>query len=198
MGQWRGRPDRPDRHAQPPAATRRGRSSDKASIFRPFATRSKTLWPPGRSPGTKLESGYSRQQFEAAWASIANQAPHRHRQANSGTCRGREPPHARHTFEVLPPETSPHKNDLSGYVPPSCSERLRHGQIEKSAASTPDLAAIHFFCWTGLAVWRCRDTCGWLSLDAPHGNSARWHQPTHSKRAAVVQGYADGRTTTGN
>ena len=28
---------------------------------------------------------------------IANQAPHRHRQANSGTCRGREPPHARHT-----------------------------------------------------------------------------------------------------
>src|SRR6516162_7344961 len=95
-------------------------------------------------------------------------------------------------------ETTPHKIDLSGYVPPSCSERLRHGQIEKSAASTPDLAAIHFFCWAGLAVWRCRDTCGWLSLDAPHGNSARWHQPTHSKRAAVVQGYADGRTTTGN
>jgi hypothetical protein len=29
---------------------------------------------------------------------IATQAPHRHRQANSGTCRGREPPHARHTF----------------------------------------------------------------------------------------------------
>jgi hypothetical protein len=28
---------------------------------------------------------------------IANQAPHRHRQAKSGTCRGREPPHARHT-----------------------------------------------------------------------------------------------------
>jgi hypothetical protein len=45
---------------------------------------------------------------------IANQAPHRHRQANSGTCRGREPPHARHTFEVLPPETRPHKIDLSG------------------------------------------------------------------------------------
>ena len=36
---------------------------------------------------------------------IAKQAPHRHRQAKSGTCRGREPPHARHTFEVLPPET---------------------------------------------------------------------------------------------
>ena len=50
---------------------------------------------------------------------IANQAPHRHRQAKSGTCRGREPPHARHTFEVLPPETTPHKIDLSGYVPPS-------------------------------------------------------------------------------
>jgi hypothetical protein len=30
MGQWRGRPDRPDRHARPPAATRRGRSSDIA------------------------------------------------------------------------------------------------------------------------------------------------------------------------
>jgi len=44
---------------------------------------------------------------------IANQAPHRHRQAKSGTCRGREPPHARHTFEVLPPETRPHKIDLS-------------------------------------------------------------------------------------
>jgi hypothetical protein len=28
---------------------------------------------------------------------IANQAPHRHRQAKSGSCRGREPPHARHT-----------------------------------------------------------------------------------------------------
>jgi hypothetical protein len=28
---------------------------------------------------------------------IANQAPHRHRQAKSGTYRGREPPHARHT-----------------------------------------------------------------------------------------------------
>jgi hypothetical protein len=28
---------------------------------------------------------------------IANLAPHRHRQAKSGTCRGREPPHARHT-----------------------------------------------------------------------------------------------------
>ena len=27
---------------------------------------------------------------------------------------GREPPHARHTFEVLPPETRPHKIDLSG------------------------------------------------------------------------------------
>jgi hypothetical protein len=35
----------------------------------PFAIRSKTLWPPGRRPGTKSESGYSRQQFEAAWAS---------------------------------------------------------------------------------------------------------------------------------
>src|SRR4249919_4017027 len=69
---------------------------------------------PGRRPGTKSEGGYSRQQFEAAWASFANQAPHRHRQANSGTCRGREPPHARHTFEVLPPETRPHKIDLSG------------------------------------------------------------------------------------
>jgi hypothetical protein len=39
---------------------------------------------------------------------------------------------------------------------------------------------------------------GKFGLDAPHGNFARWHQPTHSKRAAVVQGYADGRTTTGN
>jgi hypothetical protein len=76
--------------------------------------------------------------------------------------------------------------------------RYGPGINAKSVASTPDLAAIHFFCWAGLAVSRSRDTCAWLSLDAPHGNSARWHQPTHSKRAAVVQGYADGRTTTGN
>jgi hypothetical protein len=34
---------------------------------------------------------------------LRNQAPHRHRQAKSGTCRGREPPHARHTFEVRRP-----------------------------------------------------------------------------------------------
>jgi hypothetical protein len=38
-------------------------------------------------------------------AFLLNQAPHRHRQAKSGTCRGREPPHGRHTFEVPPPET---------------------------------------------------------------------------------------------
>jgi len=38
-------------------------------LLRPFAIRSKTLWPPGRRPGRKSESGYSRQQSEAAWAS---------------------------------------------------------------------------------------------------------------------------------
>ena len=38
-------------------------------LLRPFAIRSKTLWPPGRRPRTKSESGYSRQQFEPAWAS---------------------------------------------------------------------------------------------------------------------------------
>ena len=42
---------------------------DIGRLLRPFAIRSKTLWPPGRGPGTKSESGYSRQQFEAAWAS---------------------------------------------------------------------------------------------------------------------------------
>jgi hypothetical protein len=42
---------------------------DIGRLLRPFAIRSKTLWPPGRRPGTKSESGYSRQQFEAAWAS---------------------------------------------------------------------------------------------------------------------------------
>jgi hypothetical protein len=38
-------------------------------LLRPFAIRSKALWPPRGRRGTKLESGYSRQQFEAAWAS---------------------------------------------------------------------------------------------------------------------------------
>jgi gluconolactonase len=66
------------------------------------------------------------------------------------------------------------------------------------AGSTPDLAVIHFFCWAELAVSSSRDTYGQSSLDAPPGNSERWHQPTHSKRAAVVQGCADGQTTTGN
>jgi hypothetical protein len=42
---------------------------DIGRLLRPFAIRSKTLWPPGRRLGTKSESGYSRQQFEAAWAS---------------------------------------------------------------------------------------------------------------------------------
>jgi len=42
---------------------------DVGRLLRPFAIRSKTLCPPGRRPGTKSESGYSRQQFEAAWAS---------------------------------------------------------------------------------------------------------------------------------
>ena len=42
---------------------------DIGRFLRPFAIRSKTLWPPGRRPGTESESGYSRQQFEAAWAS---------------------------------------------------------------------------------------------------------------------------------
>ena len=40
---------------------------------------------------------------------IANQAPHRHRQAKSGTYRGREPPHARHTCLELGPLTETHK-----------------------------------------------------------------------------------------
>jgi hypothetical protein len=53
-----------------------------------------------RNQGVDIPASNSRRH-----APIANQAPHRHRQAKSGTCRGREPPHARHTFEVLPPET---------------------------------------------------------------------------------------------
>src|ERR1700729_3214153 len=59
------------------------------------------------------------------------------------------------------------------------------------AGSTSDLAVIHFFCWAELAVSSSRDTYGQSSLDAPRGNTERWHQPTHSKRAAVVQGYAE-------
>ena len=46
---------------------------DIGRLLRPFAVRSKTLWPPGQRPGTKSESGYSRQQFEAAWASYRYQ-----------------------------------------------------------------------------------------------------------------------------
>ena len=42
---------------------------DIGRLLRPFAIRSKTLWPPGQRPGTKSESGYSREQFKAAWAS---------------------------------------------------------------------------------------------------------------------------------
>ena len=88
---------------------------DIGRLLRPLAIRSKPLWPPGRCPGTNIPVSNSRRHGPL----IANQAPHRHRQANSGTCRGREPPHARHTFEVLPSETRPHKIDLSWYVPPS-------------------------------------------------------------------------------
>src|SRR5208282_3432532 len=46
---------------------------------------------PSPTPGTIVRN--SRQHGPA----IANQAPHRHRQAKLGACRGREPPHARHT-----------------------------------------------------------------------------------------------------
>ena len=73
---------------------------DIGRLLRPFAIRSKTLWAPGRRTGTKSESGYSLSNSRRHGSPIANQAPHRHRQAKSGTCRGREPPHARHTFEA--------------------------------------------------------------------------------------------------
>jgi hypothetical protein len=83
--------------------------------------------------------------------------------------------------------------------------RLNHRRISASkrepatrmhlAGSTPDLAVIHFFCWAELAVSSSRDTYGQSSLDAPPGNSERWHQPTHSKRAAVVQGCAAARAS---
>src|SRR5580700_1325331 len=79
-------------------------------------------WPSDRSRSGRRDDARERNQradipvsnSRRHWPPIANQAPHRHRQANSGTCRGREPPHARHTFEVLPPETRPNKIDLSG------------------------------------------------------------------------------------
>jgi hypothetical protein len=42
---------------------------DIGRLFPPFTIKSKTLWPLGRRPRTKSGSGYSRQQFEAAWVS---------------------------------------------------------------------------------------------------------------------------------
>jgi hypothetical protein len=74
---------------------------DIGRLLRPFAIRSKTLWPPGRRQGKQSACGYSRQQFEAAWASCC--ASHHHRQAKSDTCPGREQPHARHTFGMRQP-----------------------------------------------------------------------------------------------
>ena len=82
---------------------------DIGRLLRPLAIRSKPLWPPGRCPGTKSRADIPVSNSRRHGPPIANQAPHRHRQANSGTCRGREPPHARHTFEVLPPETRPNE-----------------------------------------------------------------------------------------
>ena len=90
---------------------------DIGRLLRPFNIRSKTIWPPQRRQGTKSESGYYRRQFEAAWASYCQPSATPPQQANSDTCRDREPPHDRHTFEGLPPG-GPHKIDLSG-VPPS-------------------------------------------------------------------------------
>jgi hypothetical protein len=84
-GLARGRMDRPGRHGGPHMLTQ--------EIEDALA----------RRDDARERNQTSRPQFEAAWPPIANQAPHRHRQAKSGTCRGREPPHARRTFEVLPP-----------------------------------------------------------------------------------------------
>jgi hypothetical protein len=78
---------------------------DIGRLLRPFGIRSKTVWPPGRRQHTKSDAGSYRWQFEQHGPAIANQAPHRHRQAKLGTCRGREPPHARHTCLGQPSTT---------------------------------------------------------------------------------------------
>ena len=69
---------------------------------------------------------------------IANQAPHRHRQAKSGTCRGREPPHARHTSPAPRDEPRASTDAPSPFDP----FRLLRRDRPSSALETPWRAPI--------------------------------------------------------
>ena len=42
--------------------------SELACLLQPFGIRSKTIWPLARKPGDRSCRGYTRDQFEAAWA----------------------------------------------------------------------------------------------------------------------------------
>ena len=67
------------------------------------------------APGVRCQHG----------PAIANQAPHRHRQAKSGTYRRREPPHARHTCPGQPTQV----------------RHRRRGHQESAAPGLPTAAA---------------------------------------------------------
>lgn len=43
-----------------------------ALMLAPFGIRPKTIWPPRRGATDKIEKGYRREQFEAAWASYCD------------------------------------------------------------------------------------------------------------------------------
>ena len=73
---------------------------DIGRLLRPLAIRSKPLCRRDDARERNQRADIPVSNSRRHGPPIANQAPHRHRQANSGTCRGREPPHARHTFEV--------------------------------------------------------------------------------------------------
>ncbi len=62
--EWRGlRGDQP---------MRRLSQADLAMMLNPFGIRSKTIWPPNRSAGSRSAKGYLRSQFEAAWRSYCS------------------------------------------------------------------------------------------------------------------------------
>ncbi len=62
--EWRGlRGDQP---------MRRLSQTDLAMMLNPFGIRSKTIWPPNRSAGSRSAKGYLRSQFEAAWRSYCS------------------------------------------------------------------------------------------------------------------------------
>jgi len=65
-GDWRGpHDDRPPRKLN---------QSELARLLRPFGIRPRTIWPTQRHAGAKSSKGYSRSQFEAAWAAYCSPA----------------------------------------------------------------------------------------------------------------------------